>query len=137
MLHERGIDISHETVRAWWGRFGPMFAAEIRKKCVSAHRSWSEWRWLSFPKTSSVAETLPFRQKPDSVSGMYAMVLLPLLSALRDTFRGRAVLQLELLALRHQLATMKRKSPRPSLRPTDRLPMTALSDKIKPVSTTL
>ena len=31
--HERGIDISHETVRFWW-RFGPMFAAEIRKRRV-------------------------------------------------------------------------------------------------------
>ncbi len=30
LLHERGIDICHETVRAWWNRFGPMFAAEIR-----------------------------------------------------------------------------------------------------------
>jgi len=28
LLHERGIDISYETVRAWWNRFGPMFAAE-------------------------------------------------------------------------------------------------------------
>ena len=34
LLHERGIDISHETVRFWWNRFGPMFAAEIRKKRV-------------------------------------------------------------------------------------------------------
>lgn len=32
ILHERGIDICYETVRAWWNRFGPMFAAEIRKK---------------------------------------------------------------------------------------------------------
>jgi putative transposase len=32
LLSERGIDISHETVRFWWNRFGPMFAAEIRKK---------------------------------------------------------------------------------------------------------
>ena len=45
MLHERGIDICHETVRAWWNRFGPMFAAEIRKKRVSAHRNWAQWRW--------------------------------------------------------------------------------------------
>ena len=22
LLHERGIDICHETVRAWWNRFG-------------------------------------------------------------------------------------------------------------------
>jgi putative transposase len=27
LLHERGIEISHETVRFWWNRFGPMFAA--------------------------------------------------------------------------------------------------------------
>jgi putative transposase len=27
LLSERGIDISHETVRFWWNRFGPMFAA--------------------------------------------------------------------------------------------------------------
>jgi putative transposase len=31
LLHEHGIDISHETVRYRWNRFGPMFAAEIRK----------------------------------------------------------------------------------------------------------
>jgi hypothetical protein len=24
LLHERGIDVSHETVRFWWNRFGPM-----------------------------------------------------------------------------------------------------------------
>ena len=44
LLHERGIDISHETVRAWWDRFGPMFAAEIRKRRVQ-YRSFSRWRW--------------------------------------------------------------------------------------------
>ena len=26
LLHEWGIDVSHETVRFWWNRFGPMFA---------------------------------------------------------------------------------------------------------------
>jgi putative transposase len=26
MLHERGIEISHESVRFWWNRFGPIFA---------------------------------------------------------------------------------------------------------------
>ena len=44
LLHERGIDISYETVRAWWNRFGPVFAAEIRKQRVH-HRSYSQWRW--------------------------------------------------------------------------------------------
>ena len=30
LLHERGIEISHETVRFWWNYFGPMFAAAGR-----------------------------------------------------------------------------------------------------------
>jgi hypothetical protein len=34
LLFERDIDICHETVRLWWNRSGPMFAAEIRKKRV-------------------------------------------------------------------------------------------------------
>jgi putative transposase len=44
LLHERGIEISYETVRAWWNRFGPMFAKEIRKQRIH-HRSFSQWRW--------------------------------------------------------------------------------------------
>ena len=43
-LHERGIEVSHETVRFWWRRFGPMFAAEVLKRRVQAMRS-SRWRW--------------------------------------------------------------------------------------------
>ena len=39
LLHERGIDVSHETVRFWWHRFGPMFAAEIRKRRIEGMRS--------------------------------------------------------------------------------------------------
>ena len=45
LLNERGIDISHETVRFWWNRFGPIFAAEIRKTRVSQMRAYSNWRW--------------------------------------------------------------------------------------------
>jgi len=45
LLHERGIDVSHETVRFWWNRFGPIFAAEIRKKRVERLRAWPQWRW--------------------------------------------------------------------------------------------
>ena len=44
LLHERGIDICHETVRFWWNRFGPMFASEIRKRRVQ-NLSYSRWRW--------------------------------------------------------------------------------------------
>lgn len=44
LLHERGVDVSHETVRYWWHRFGPMFAAEIRKRRIEGMKS-SRWRW--------------------------------------------------------------------------------------------
>ena len=45
LLAERGIDICHETVRFWWNRFGPMFAAEIRRKRVDRMRAFTHWRW--------------------------------------------------------------------------------------------
>jgi putative transposase len=45
LLHERGIDISHETVRFWWNRFGPMFAGEIRKNRIRQMRAYSNWQW--------------------------------------------------------------------------------------------
>jgi putative transposase len=45
LLAERGIDISHETVRFWWNRFGPMFAAEIRRTRMAQLRGYCQWRW--------------------------------------------------------------------------------------------
>src|SRR6187401_1665032 len=45
LLFERGIDICHETARLWWNRFGPMFAADIRRQRVSAMRGMRQWRW--------------------------------------------------------------------------------------------
>lgn len=44
LLRERGVEVSHEAVRFWWRRFGPMFAAEIRKRRIEGMRS-SRWRW--------------------------------------------------------------------------------------------
>ena len=43
-LHDRGMDICQETVRFWWNRFGPMFAAEIPKRRVD-HHWYSNRRW--------------------------------------------------------------------------------------------
>ncbi len=45
LLAERGIDICHETVRLRWNRFGPMFAAEIRRTQVQKMRAFTHWRW--------------------------------------------------------------------------------------------
>jgi putative transposase len=45
LLHERGIDISHETVRYWWNRFGPIFASEIRRGRAARMRAYSNLQW--------------------------------------------------------------------------------------------
>jgi putative transposase len=37
LLAERGIDISHETVRFWWNRFGPLFRCRDSQETSSAH----------------------------------------------------------------------------------------------------
>ena len=44
LLHERCVDISDETVWYCWHRFGPMFAAEIRKRRIEDMKS-SRRRW--------------------------------------------------------------------------------------------
>ena len=43
LLFERGIDICHEMVRHGWNRFGPMFAADLRRQRVSRMRGFRHW----------------------------------------------------------------------------------------------
>ena len=45
LLFERGIDICHETVRLWWNRFGPLFAADIRRQRMRRQQGARHWRW--------------------------------------------------------------------------------------------
>ena len=45
LLFERGIDLSYETVRFWWNRFGPLFAADIRRQRVSRMKGFKHWNW--------------------------------------------------------------------------------------------
>jgi putative transposase len=45
LLHECGIDVSYESVRFWWQRFGPKFASEIRKKRSQSMHNHSNWKW--------------------------------------------------------------------------------------------
>ena len=44
-MHEHGTEISHETVRFWWNRFGPLFATEIRQRRFDRMQSGTYWRW--------------------------------------------------------------------------------------------
>ena len=43
LLFERGYDICHETVRLWRNRFGPMFAADIRRQRVNRMKGLRQW----------------------------------------------------------------------------------------------
>jgi putative transposase len=45
LLFERGCDLCHETVRLWWNRFGPMFAADIKRQRISRMKGFTQWRW--------------------------------------------------------------------------------------------
>jgi len=45
LLHERGVDVSHEAIRYWWNRFGPLFASEIRRRRIQGFCGFRHWRW--------------------------------------------------------------------------------------------
>ena len=42
LLAERGVAVSYETVRRWVNHFGPMIAADLRKRRPKPHTTW---RW--------------------------------------------------------------------------------------------
>ena len=44
LLHERGVDVSYESVRYWWHRFGSQFASQIKKRRAGGMQS-SNWKW--------------------------------------------------------------------------------------------
>ena len=41
LLFERRVDVSHETVRYWWNRFGPQLAGNTSKKACLIHAWFS------------------------------------------------------------------------------------------------
>jgi len=45
LLAQHGYDICYETVRFWWNRFGPRFAADIRRQRINRMRGFRHWRW--------------------------------------------------------------------------------------------
>ena len=44
LLHERGVDVSYESVRYWWHRFGSQFANQIKKRRAGGIQS-RNWQW--------------------------------------------------------------------------------------------
>jgi len=45
LLHERGIDVCHESIRLWVDRFGTHFAGKIRKQRANYMRQVTQWKW--------------------------------------------------------------------------------------------
>jgi putative transposase len=41
LLHERGVEISHETVRFWWQRVDPLAVQMLRERRIEGVRSSS------------------------------------------------------------------------------------------------
>ena len=40
LLAERGVAVSYETIRRWVNHFGPMIAADLRKRRLKHHATW-------------------------------------------------------------------------------------------------
>ena len=40
LFAERGVAVSYETVRRWVNHFGPMIAADLRKRRLKPHTRW-------------------------------------------------------------------------------------------------
>jgi len=70
LLFERGIDVSHETVRAWCGHFGPDFAEALRHRKPRRGRTWHldemrvvvggvvQWLWRAVNEHGEVLDVL-------------------------------------------------------------------------------
>jgi putative transposase len=70
LLAERGIRVSYETVRCWVAKFGPRFAAELRKREVRPGRVWhldemavriggkQHWLWRAVDEHGTTVDVL-------------------------------------------------------------------------------
>jgi transposase-like protein len=80
LLCERGIDICDETVRHWWNRFGPMFAADLRRQRGNRMRRFRQWRWHLNNRAEN--SHLPFRRRERAMLGFRQIKSLPRLASL-------------------------------------------------------
>ena len=82
---------------------------------------------LCLLKTSSTPQSLTFPRFGPSSPPLMIHLLYALLATARPTLKSQRKLALENLALRQQLAVLKRTTKRPNLRKTDRAFWVALS----------
>ena len=69
LLFERGIDVSHETIRMWCVKFGPDLAEALRRRKQGCGRSWHvdvrvamggivRWLWRAVDEHGEVLDVL-------------------------------------------------------------------------------
>ena len=61
LLHERGVDVSYESVRYWWHRFGSQFANQIKKRRAGGMQSC-----LLIRKATDACEQINFKSEAAS-----------------------------------------------------------------------
>ena len=55
LLDERGVDVSYESFRYWWHRFGSQFASEIKKRRAGGmrRRQMNNHAWARYSNSTS------------------------------------------------------------------------------------
>lgn len=76
LLHERGIDVSYETVHFWWNRFGPIYASDIKPEAMQGVTSSLLGDCYAF--TCQAAEYIEFFYNPKRKHARNGMLSPPL-----------------------------------------------------------
>ena len=75
LLFERGIDVSHETIRVWCAKFGPNLAEALRSRKQGGGRSWHvdemrvvmggivHWLWRAVDEHGEVLDVLMQKER--------------------------------------------------------------------------
>lgn len=124
LLFERCFDICHETMWFWWNRFGPLFAADIRKRpvgnaemtqpCVGArdtNRS-NDWRRLiPWRLAARFKDSMTRRVKWLSVGCATALVCTVVPTVIRSSLRSLTALVFAVTAIVSASRTAKSPAP--------------------------
>ena len=88
LLHQRGIEVSHETLREWCIKFGPLFAEELRHREPRRGSRWHldevcttvdgvrHWLWRAVDEYGSVLDILLQRHRDPEAAKTFLTRLL-------------------------------------------------------------
>lgn len=88
LLTERGIQVSHETVRCWVSKFGPQFGTELRRREAKSGRVWhldemavriggkQHWLWRAVDEHGATLDVLLQEQRDTEAAERFFQMLL-------------------------------------------------------------